>query len=153
IWLAPFVLASFAVAAVGSALVARAENAPTGWPSVSLVVRGLGAAWLILAVWAALGVLLAVLSRGTALASGIGLLSGLVGEGLVSALFDQVDAPRPLIKGLLRANGYSLVATLGASAADARDNGPGAFRGPYVGGAQALFVLALDLAVFVLIAA
>ena len=60
---------------------------------------------------------------------------------------------RETIKGLLRANGYSLVATLGASTADARSNGPGAFNGPYVGGAQALLVLALDLAIFAAIAA
>jgi ABC-2 type transport system permease protein len=150
--LVAFVVASFTVAAIGSYLIANRENAPTDWPSLSLLARGLGAAWLIMAVWAALGVLLAILSRGTALAIGIGILYGLVIEGLVSALLDQVDLLRPLIKGLLRANAYSLVEPLGLSIADVRDNGPGAFSGPYVGGTQALLVLLLDLAVFVLIA-
>jgi ABC-2 type transport system permease protein len=151
--LVAFVVGSFATSALASALVAVREDAPLDWPGVSLFVRGLAAAWLILAAWAALGVLLAELSRGTALAIGIGILYGLVIEGLISALFDQVGPLRPLIEGLLRANGYSLVAALGASTADARGNGPGAFGGPYVDGTQAALVLALELAVFVLTAA
>ena len=44
-----------------------------------------------MAVWAALGVLLGVLTRGTALAIGIGILYGLVIEGLLSAFLDQVE--------------------------------------------------------------
>jgi ABC-2 type transport system permease protein len=153
ITLIPFALASFTTSAIGSVIVASRENAPIDWPSASLILRGLGAAWLIMAVWASLGVLLAVISRGTALAIGIGILYGLVIEGLISALLDTVDALHPLIEGLLRANGYSLIASLGASVADARNNGPGSFSGPYVGGAQALLVLGLDLALFTGIAA
>lgn len=44
-------------------------------------------------------------------------------------------------------------AAAGPSADTARDNGPGSFSGPYVDGTQALLVLALELAVFVAIAA
>jgi ABC-2 type transport system permease protein len=153
IMLIPFALASFTIAAIGSAIVASRENASMDWPSAWLIVRGIGAAWLILAVWATLGMLLAVISRGTALAIGIGILYGLVVEGLISALLDTVDALHPLIEALLRANGYSLIATLGASTADATNNGPGSFSGPYVGGTQALLVLFLDLALFSVIAA
>lgn len=153
IWLVPFVLASFAVGVLGSLLVARTEDAAVDWPRLSIVVRGLAAAWLIFAVWSAFGVVLAVLSRGTAMAIGIGILYGLVIEGLISALFDQVDSLRPLVKALLRANGYSLVTTLGVSTASVRDNGPGGFSGPYVGGTQAVLVLVLQLAVFAVIAA
>ena len=43
----------------------------------------------ILAAWAALGVLLGVLSRGTSLAIGIGILYALVIEGLLSAFADR----------------------------------------------------------------
>jgi ABC-2 type transport system permease protein len=148
-----FVVASFATAALGSALVAAQEDAPIDWPEASLVVRGLAAAWLIMAVWAALGVLLAAISRGTALAIGIGIIYGLVVEGLISALLDQVSAARPLVEVLLRANAYSLVEPLGTSAADVRDIGPASFSGPFVGGTQAALVLALELAAFVLVAA
>jgi len=151
--LAWFVVASFATAALSSAFVASRENAPIDWPGFSLVVRGLVAAWLILAVWAALGVLLAELSRGTALAIGIGILYGLVIEGLISALLDTVSALRPLIEVLLRANAYSLVAILGASEQNARDAGPGGFSGSYVSGTQAVLVLALQLALFVAVSA
>jgi ABC-2 type transport system permease protein len=148
-----FVVASFGTSAISSFIIASREDASTAWPALSTLAQGVGAAWLIMAVWASLGVMLAVISRGTALAIGIGILYGLVIEGLISALLDTVDTLQPLIKVLLRANGYSLVAAVGASTADARENGPGSFSGPYVGGTQSLLVLALDLAIFVAIAA
>lgn len=151
--LVAFVVVSFATAAIGSSLVALQEDAPIEWPGLSLLGRGLAAAWLIMAAWAALGVLLAVLSRGTALAIGIGIIYGLVIEGLLSALLDQVSSLQPLIEILLRANAYSLVEPLGTSTESVRDNGPGGFSGPYVGGTQAVLVLLAELAVFVAIAA
>jgi ABC-type transport system involved in multi-copper enzyme maturation permease subunit len=153
ITLVGFVLASFATSAVASALIASRENAPMDWPGLSLLLKGMGAAWLIMAVWCALGVMLAVISQGTALAIGIGILYGLVIEGLISALLDTVDSLQRVIEVLLRANGYSLIAAVGASVADARENGPGSFSGPYVSGTQALLVLCLQLAVFVGVAA
>lgn len=148
-----FVLADFAVSALSSLLIARREDAAVDWPSVWLVVRGIVAAWLILAVWAALGVLLAVFFRGTALAIGIGILYGLVIEGLISTLFDQVRLLRPLAQALLRTNAYSLVEPLGVSVTTAAGAGPGMFSGPYVGGVQASLVLAAYLAGFILLAA
>ena len=148
-----FVLASFATSAIASLLIASREGASTDLPELSLLLRGMGAAWLIMAVWAALGIMLAVISRGTALAIGIGILYGLVIEGLISSLLDTVDAFQPLIEVLLRANGYSLIAAVGASTADARENGPGSFSGPFVGGAQSTILLVIELAVFVAVAA
>jgi ABC-2 type transport system permease protein len=153
LWLVAFVGGSFFTGAIASVIIAQIGDAPIDWPGPSEVVQGLAAAWLILAVWAALGVLLGVVSRGTALAIGIGILYGLVIEGLISVLFDQVNVLRPVIDVLLRANAYSLAAAVGASTADARANGPGSFSGPYVDGAQALLVLVLELVVFVAIAA
>jgi hypothetical protein len=52
-----------------------------------------------------------------------------------------VDFVSPVIKGFLRTNAYSLVQSLGNVREIARDNGPGAFDGPYVSGGQALAVL------------
>ncbi|HVL26420.1 MAG TPA: ABC transporter permease subunit [Thermomicrobiales bacterium] len=152
LWLVVFVLGSFLTGAIASAVIAMIEEAPVDWPGPWSVMRGLAAAWLILAVWSALGVLLGVVSRGTALAIGIGILYGLVIEGLINALFDQVSVLRPMIDVLLRANAYSLAAAVGASTEGARDNGPGSFGGPYVDGAQALAVLVLQLVAFVVIA-
>ncbi|MGH2603078.1 MAG: hypothetical protein ACRDJ9_27290, partial [Dehalococcoidia bacterium] len=106
-----------------------------------------------LAVWAAFGVLLAVLTRGTALAMGIGILYALVIEGLISAFANQVSVLEPAAKFFLRANAYSLVRGVDASVEVAADSGPAAFSGPYVDSLQAALVLAAYIAGFVLVAA
>jgi ABC-2 type transport system permease protein len=150
--LVAFVLLVFALGALAGYAIAVREGAEVSWPSLWLLLRGLAAGWLILAVWAAFGVLLAVLFRGTALAIGVGILYALVIEGLLSALATQVSLLDPLVELFVRASGYSLVVGLGASAEDAGDRGPGSFSGPFVGGEQALVVLVAYLAIFVLVA-
>jgi ABC-2 type transport system permease protein len=149
--LVPFVLVVFAVGALTSSAIALREGAEIVWPSPWLVLRGLAAGWLILAVWAAFGVLLAVLSRGTALAIGIGILYALVIEGLLSALASEIGLLDRLVEFFLRANAYSLVAVLGVSADDVSNNGPGSFSGPFVDGGQALLVLGSYTAVFLIL--
>jgi ABC-2 type transport system permease protein len=140
--LVPFVLVVFAAGAVASLVIARIEDAPVSWPSAWLLVRALAAGWLILAVWAALGVLLGVLTRGTSLAIGVGILYALVIEGLLSAFADSVSVLEPVTELFLRANGYSLAAALGASTESIGSSGPGSFAGPFVGSGQALVALA-----------
>jgi ABC-type transport system involved in multi-copper enzyme maturation permease subunit len=147
--LVAFVLVVYAFGALSSYVIAVREGADVAWPSGSLLLRGLAAGWLILAVWAALGILLAVLSRGTSLAIGIGILYALVIEGLVSALVNEISLLDHLVQFFLRANGYSLAAGLGVSAEDMSDRGPGSFSGPFVSGGQALLVLASYLVVLV----
>ena len=142
----------FALGALAGYAIAVREGADVSWPSLWLLLRGLAAGWLILAVWAAFGVLLAVLFRGTALAVGVGILYAFVIEGLLSALATQTSLLDPLVELFVRAGGYSLVVGLGASADDAGDRGPGSFSGPFVDGEQALLVLLSYLAVFVLVA-
>jgi ABC-2 type transport system permease protein len=150
--LVPFVLVVFALGALASYAIALREGADVDWPSAWLLVRGIAAGWLILAVWAALGVVLAVLSRGNALATGIGILYALVIEGLLSALASQVSLIDRLVELFLRANAYSLVTALGVPADDVANNGPGSFSGPFVEAGQALLVLGLYAAVFLLLA-
>jgi ABC-2 type transport system permease protein len=147
--LIPFVLVVYGLGALASYGIAVREDADVAWPSAWLLVRGLGAGWLILAVWAAFGILLAVASRGTSLAVGIGILYALVIEGLLSALASEVGLLDRLVEFFLRANGYSLVAALGVSAEDVADRGPGSFSGPFVSGSQALLVLASYLVVLI----
>ena len=139
--LVPFVLTLFAAGAVSSYVIAQIEHAPVHWPSAWLIVRAMGAGWLILAVWAALGVLLGVLTRGTSLAIGVGILYGLVIEGLLSAFADSVSLLQPLTEVFLRANGYSIAAALGASVDSIESSGPGSYSGPLVGGLQGVAVL------------
>ena len=150
--LVPFVLALFAAGAVASFVIARIEDAPVHWPSAWLLARALGASWLILAVWAAFGALLGVLTRGTSLAIGVGILYALVIEGLLSAFTDSVGALEPLSSVFLRSNGYSLATALGALPAAISSNGPGSFGGPFVAPGQAVAVLAAFVAGFAAVA-
>jgi ABC-type transport system involved in multi-copper enzyme maturation permease subunit len=147
-----FVLVVYLLGALASWAIAANEGADVTWPSAWLLVRGIAGGWLVFAVWAALGVLLAVVTRGTALATGIGILYAFVVEGLLSALAREVSLLDGLVEFFVRANGYSLVAVLGVSAEDVSDSGPGSFSGPFVAGEQALLVLAVYLAAFVLAA-
>jgi ABC-2 type transport system permease protein len=118
-----------------------------------LLLRAVGASWLILAVWAALGALLGVLTRGTSLAIGVGILYALVIEGLLSAFTDSVGALEPLSSVFLRANGYSLATALGALPEAISSSGPGSFGGPFVAPGQAVAVLAAFIAGFAAVAA
>jgi ABC-2 type transport system permease protein len=150
--LIPFVLLVYALGGLASYVIAVREGAEVVWPSAWVLLRGLAAGWLILAVWAAFGVVLAVLSRGTALATGIGILYALVIEGLLSALASQVSLLDRLVEFFLRANAYSLVTGLGVPTDDVANNGPGSFSGPFVDAVQALLVLGSYAAAFLVIA-
>ncbi|MGH3443061.1 MAG: ABC transporter permease [Nitriliruptorales bacterium] len=151
--LAAFVVAVFAAGAVAGSVIGQVEGAAVAAPPAGLLLRALGAGWLILAAWAAFGVLLAVLSRGTALAIGVGIVYTLVVEGLVSALASVVSWLEPLVEFLVRANAYSLITPLGLSPQDVAIEGPGAYFGPFVAGQQALVVLAAYIAGFVMLSA
>jgi ABC-2 type transport system permease protein len=151
--LVPFVVVLFVAGAVASYVIAQIEDAPVHWPSAWLLLRAMGASWLILAVWAAFGVLLGVLTRGTSLAIGIGILYALVIEGLLSAFADSVSVLEPLTEVFVRANGYSLAASLGASVDSIGNSGPGSYAGPFVGGGQAVAVLVATAAAFAAVTA
>jgi ABC-2 type transport system permease protein len=139
--LVPFVLTLFVTGAIASYVIAQIEDAPVHWPSIWLIARAMAAGWLILAVWGALGALLGVLTRGTSLAIGVGILYALVIEGLLSAFADSVSLLEPLTEVFLRANGYSIAAALGASVDSIESSGPGSYAGPLVDGLQGAGVL------------
>jgi ABC-2 type transport system permease protein len=141
--LVALVVAIFAAGAVASVLIAGAEGAGVHWPSVSEFARGIAAGWFVFATWASLGVMLAIASRGTALAIGLGILYALVIEGLLSALASEVAWLDGLVEFFLRANAYSLVTAIGVPRAALTDNGPGSFSGPFVGAGQAILVMAV----------
>jgi ABC-2 type transport system permease protein len=151
--LVPYVVALLAAGAIASLVIARIEDAAVHWPSAWLLARAVAAGWLILAAWAALGVLLGVATRGTSLAIGVGILYALVIEGLLSALADSVDVLEPLTNVFLRANGYSLATALGASQETIGSNGPGSYEGPFVAGGQAVLVLVALATAFAAVAA
>jgi ABC-2 type transport system permease protein len=147
--LVPFVVVIFVSGALASVLIAGAEGAAVDWPSAWELVRGLAAGWFVLATWAAFGVALAVASRGTALAIGLGIVYALVIEGLLSTLASEVAWLDGLVEFFLRANAYSLVTALGVPTASLQDNGPGSFFGPFVGTGQSMLVMSVYVACFV----
>jgi ABC-2 type transport system permease protein len=139
--LVPFVIVVFMAGALASYVVAGLEDATVDWPSGWGLVRATAAGWFVLATWASFGVLLAVASRGTALAIGLGILYALVIEGLLSALASQVDWLDAFVGYFLRANAYSLVTAIGVPPAALSDSGPGSFFGPFVGAGRAILVM------------
>lgn len=148
--LVPFVVSTFAIGAVASGYIAQQEGESANWPSMIEITQGVLASWFILAVWTAFGVMLAVLSRGTSLAIGVGLLYAVAIEGLLSALVSQISLLESLVDLTIRANAYSLVQTFGGTT---EREGPGAFRGPFVSAEQSLIVLSIYLIAFLGISA
>ncbi len=136
------VLAVFAAGAAVSAVVAAAEDRPLDWPATGDLLAGIGAGWLIAAMWTVLGALLAIALRGVALPVGLGLVWLLAVQNLLTLiaapLLDWVAQAQKLLPG---PNAGSLVAALGAGA-----DTPGVEA--VVGGARAAVVVAAYLVVF-----
>lgn len=144
--LALFVVLAFAIGTVGSLLVALLENGPLQWPSLIQALEALGAGGVILAVWAALGVFLATLFRGTALAIGLGLFYALALEGIISGLPISNEFYR---QGFLGQNSAFLATSFASDTLSQGLAPPGA----EVGAVQAALVLCAYIAVFVIVAA
>jgi ABC-2 type transport system permease protein len=127
-------------------LVAGVESADTTGPAVGEVVRGLGAGLLIAAMWTGAGVLLGTLTRGPALAIGLGLVWTLVVENLlrgVSGLLGPVKAVTDLLPGTAAG---SLVGAFGGVSPGDPNATPGVST--VIGGTTALVLLAAYVVVF-----
>lgn len=147
-----FVLVSFGMGAVCSYAVATVQDGPADWPSLGEILRAIGAGWLILAAFAAMGVFLATLFRGTALAIGLGLVYLLVLENLFLGFAAQSDTVDTVGKALPGRNSVDLVGSFAGSqpgvAAGATPPGIEA-----VDATQAALVLGAYVAGFLLLAA
>jgi ABC-2 type transport system permease protein len=131
-----------AVSAVASAVVAGLKDQPMHWPGATDLLGGFAAGWLILTMWAALGIVMAVAMRGLALPIGLGLVWMLVVQNLLEAI------AAPLIAGIAEAqkwlpgpNAGSLAFALGANPAS-----PGVAG--LVGSGRAALMVAAYLAAF-----
>jgi ABC-type transport system involved in multi-copper enzyme maturation permease subunit len=137
------VLTMFATGAVTSAIIASAKNKPASWPSVTDILVGIGAGWLMATTWAALGAVLAIALRGVALPIGLGLVWMLVVQNLLFGIAAPLLAwVRTLQLGLPGSNAGSLAASLGAS-----PDGPGIAT--MTSATQATLVITAYLIVFV----
>jgi ABC-type transport system involved in multi-copper enzyme maturation permease subunit len=142
--LAVLVLSVFATAAGASFLIASIEGAAMAWPPAWEIVRSIGAAWLIVTMWASFGLLLATFFRGTALAIGLGLMWMLLIEGLlIDYGASLVGVIETIVKVMPGANTASLALAFI----------PGGVMPGQVSGIQATYVLIMYVMVFLSLAA
>jgi len=101
-------LAALLLALLASLAVAAAEGESLALPGAGRVLAGIGAAWLLLMVWTAVGMLLAALFRGTGLAIGLGLVYVLLVEQILLALPLPERIADVLAAVMIGANGTAL---------------------------------------------
>jgi ABC-2 type transport system permease protein len=144
------VLATFAVDAAASWLVAAATSHPVQWPPLAGLARGLAAGWLIVGMWCAAGMFLGVLAHGTALAVGAGLVWALAVETLGRIFASILDVIGALLRWLPATNAGSLAAAVGVPTQGAPGGTPGVTAA--VSGMHAALVLGVYVVVFVVVA-
>lgn len=148
--LVPFVILVYILGFVASSLIAMAESQTIAMPPLMDLLKALVSSWFIMAAWASFGVMIAVISRGTSLAIGLGIIYALVIENVISAFGQQIALLGHVSTVLLRTNGYSLLSSMGALFTG---EGPGGFSGQMVSGTQAGLVLGGEIALFLAVAA
>lgn len=120
--LAVYATLALAAGIASSFVIAGLWEETVSWPPVGDFVRALGVIWLVFAAWASVGIFLAMLFQGTALAIGLGLVYGLVVENLIFGFSEQSRLIEALTNILLAKNGGELANSLG--------NVPQAFTSP-----------------------
>jgi ABC-2 type transport system permease protein len=131
-----------AAGAGASAVLGAVYGHLTPWPGIGDVARAFLTAWLLMGLWTAFGVVLAVLLRQAALAIGLGIVYAIAVEGVVINTLSLVSSLRNVQRGFPGANASALVDWFGRARAAA----------PVVGPTQATLVVAGYLVVFLLVA-
>lgn len=140
-------VAAFVGGAAGSALVTVLEGLDVTAPPVADWLAAFGAATLVLSLWCALGVALAVLFRGTGWAIGLGLLYGLAIESIIALIPLPGRAGELLEQALISTNANVLVAQFAPPGGDVFTQVP-----TDVGAGQAVAVLGTYLVVALAVA-
>lgn len=126
------VCAVFATAAGASLLIASRERVAILWPPRMEIMQSLGAAWLIVMMWASFGLLLGTFFRGTAFAVGFGLIWMLLVESIVGDVATGiVEGLEPFARAMPGRNAASLMLSFI----------PGVAMTAQVSGVQAMWVL------------
>lgn len=113
--LAIYTALMFAAAAACAAAIGAYDGSFSSWPQAADVVKGVLAGWLIMGLWASLGLALSILFRQSALAIGLGLVYAIVLEVLVFGILGQLSWTRTVQKGFPGANATALVQSFGSS--------------------------------------
>lgn len=139
-------IVTFALDLLVAYAVATVESQPIVWPSAADIAGGLGAAVLIAGMWTAGGVLLGTLTRGPALATGLGLVWVLVVEHLLRGVAEMLGPAEALTDFLPGTAAGSLAGALGALPQGDENGTPGVLT--TIGGAPATALLAGYLLAF-----
>ena len=91
-------VAMFAAAALASYAAVTLDGSSSAWPASEVMLKGLGALLLQLAVWTTFGAFLGIAFRSAAAAIGGGLVYLFVGEALLGGLFRNT----PIVKEVLK---------------------------------------------------
>jgi ABC-type transport system involved in multi-copper enzyme maturation permease subunit len=140
--LAVLAVALLASAAAASAVTGAIYGSPGGWPGAGDIGKAFLACWLILCLWGAFGVFLAVLFRQAPLAIGIGIVYSIAIEGVIVNTLSVDSSLKNVQRAFPGANATALVNSFGRNAGAA-----------LVGPTQAVVVVAAFLVAFVLVAA
>ena len=136
------VLVGFGAAGMASVVIAVLQKQPIDAPALGVLLSGMGAAWLILVMWAALGVVLATLLRSTALPLGIGFAYLLI-EMLMTSFADRSNLIASLARALPATDAGSLAASILPSGYASSAPGMNALvSGPAAAAVLVLYVLA-----------
>lgn len=143
------VLVTFAVGAIGAALVAGFQEQSIASPAIGEIAIGVAVGCLIVGAWAAVGFALGFLLRSTGLAIGLGLVYALIIEGVIQGLANINETIEAISRGLLGANGTALASSFGPDAV-ADQFGVVSIEPPVAAAVLAAYiVVALGMAAFV----
>jgi ABC-type transport system involved in multi-copper enzyme maturation permease subunit len=145
------VIGLFAVDAASSWVVVQLDGKTSSFPSAEVILKAIGAAFLIFSFWAVFGFALATVFRQSALAIGLGLAYALVIELLIFGLLAGLGASiiRPIQQWFPIANsGY-----LSASFGQVRFRGIQGQAAPYADAVHATVMLLLYIVAFTALSA
>jgi ABC-2 type transport system permease protein len=134
-----------------SAVVMTVAAQQLTWPGLAALAEGLGAALLIIAMWAAAGALVGIVARSPALSVGLGLVWLLVVENLlrgVASLLGPLESVTDVLPGSAAG---SLAGALGAATESELGGAPGVLT--VLTGAESIALLSAYLVALVTVAA
>jgi ABC-2 type transport system permease protein len=144
------VVGLFAVDAGASVIVATLDGKSISFPAVDVILKAIGAGFVIFGFWAVFGVTLATVFRQSAMAIGLGLAYGLVIEVLIFTLFrlggldvQQVQQWFPIANTGYLSDSFGAVPIRGITVAGA----------PFADATHAVVVLLLYVVVFTAVSA
>jgi hypothetical protein len=141
------VAVTFVLDLTASMIIAHSLGASLAWPSLGTAAQDYGTALLIAAMWTSGGLLLGTLTRGPALAVGLGLVWALVVENLLRGVASLLGPLKVVTDVLPGTAAGSLAGAIGALPQNDPNGTPGVTT--ILGGGTATFVLVAYLVVFI----